>query len=136
MNTFSILLAEDDSIERLKFNKAIKNLKGNFIIAEAKNGKCALELLEDKKNKFQLIISDFNMPIMNGFEFLNEVKSRSEFKNIPFVIMSNTNDLEDLKKCFDLGIAGYFTKPYNFIDFSKKVKTVLKYWKNTEKITE
>ncbi|NCT09637.1 MAG: response regulator [Flavobacteriia bacterium] len=132
MNTFSILLVEDDSIERLKFQKVVKNLKGNFAISEAVNGKCALELLDTQKTDYHLIISDFNMPIMNGFEFLIEVKSRNEFKNIPFVIMSNTNDLDELKKCFELGISGYFKKPYNFNDFSKKVKTVLEYWNNND----
>lgn len=132
MNTFSILLVEDDAIERLKFQKVIKNLKGNFTISEAVNGKFALKLLDEQNLKFHLIISDFNMPIMNGFEFLNEVKSRNEFKNIPFVIMSNTDDLEELKKCFDIGISGYFTKPYKFIDFSKKVKMILEYWKSND----
>lgn len=128
MNNFLILLVEDDAIERLKFQRASKKLKGNFTIIEAKNGKCALKHLKESKIPFNLIISDFNMPVMNGFEFLKEVKSKAEYKNIPFIIMSNTNELNELKKCKDLGIAGYFTKPSSITEYTEKVKVVLKYW--------
>lgn len=128
MNTFSILLVEDDSIERLKFKKVLKKLNENYTITEAENGRCALRFLEDNKSSFNLIISDFNMPKMNGLEFLKEIKTKTQFKNIPFVMLTNTNDTDELKKCFDLGVSGCFTKPQNLSDYSKKIKTILKYW--------
>ena len=48
--------------------------------------------------------------------------------------MSNTEDDDELKKCYDYGVSGFFTKPVDFTKYSKKVKSVLKYWRQNELI--
>jgi CheY-like chemotaxis protein len=132
MKPLKILLVDDDEIQRIKFKKICKEIKTNNIIFVAENGENALTLLEDRKKPFDLIISDLNMPRMNGFEFLMNLKKNSELKNIPVVIMSTSNNQEDLKKCFDLGISGYFTKPLKYTEYTKKVISLLDYWGKSE----
>jgi CheY-like chemotaxis protein len=132
MKPLKILLVDDDEIQRIKFKKICKEIKTNNTIFVAENGENALTLLEDRKKPFDLIISDLNMPRMNGFEFLMNLKKNSELKNIPVVIMSTSNNQEDLKKCFDLGISGYFTKPLKYTEYRKKVISLLDYWGKSE----
>lgn len=132
MKSLSILLIDDDELERMKFKKVCKDISFPCSIVEAVNGKQALEFLKEEKSLFNIIILDLHMPKMNGLELLENLKSNMEFKNIPIIIMSNSEDDSELKKCYDFGISGYFTKPVQYSKYSKKVKSLLKYWKRNE----
>lgn len=105
MKSLSILLVDDDEIERIKFKKVSKDAKFHSKIFEANNGENAITLLENKVISVDLIITDINMPIMSGLDFLKVIRKNKEFKNFPVVIMSSSNDYEDLKKFYDLGIS-------------------------------
>lgn len=134
MKPLSILLIDDDAIERLKFKKVCAEIRFNCSVKEAINGKQALDFLIDAKNVFNIIVLDLHMPIMTGLELLEKIKSNLRFKDIPIVIMSNSEDANELKKCYDLGVSGYFTKPAKYSVYSKKVKALLKYWKQNKLI--
>ncbi len=128
MKSLSILFVDDDKIERLKFQKACKQINIHNTICEATNGKVALEILQKENFTFDLIISDINMPKMNGFEFLKSLNTYQKSKFIPVVIMSTSEDILDLKKCYKLGVSGYFSKPLKYIDYLNKVTSLLDYW--------
>lgn len=132
MKPLSILLIDDDEIERLKFKKVCEEIRFNCCIQEAINGKQALDFLIDAKNVFNIIVLDLHMPIMNGLELLEIIKSNIRFKDIPIIIMSNSEDDSELKKCYHLGVSGYLTKPAKYSVYSKKVKSLLKYWKQNK----
>lgn len=134
MKPLSILLIDDDAIERLKFKKVCEEIRFNCSIREAINGKQALDFLNEAKSVFNIIVLDLHMPIMNGLELLEKIKSNQRFKDIPIIIMSNSEDADELKKCYELGICGYFTKPAKYSVYSKKVKLLLKYWKQNKLI--
>jgi CheY-like chemotaxis protein len=132
MKSLSILLVDDDEIERIKFKKVGKKTRFNITIQEAKNGKNAITLLENTINSFDLIITDINMPEMNGLDFLFHLKNNNKFKKIPVVIMSSSKEDKDLKKCYELGVSGYFIKPILFSEYINKVESLLNYWQKSE----
>ena len=128
MKSLSILFIDDDEIERLKFKKVCESFNKDISILEADNGKNALVLLNNEQNNFDLIVSDLNMPIMDGFEFLKELKKESNYKKLPVVIISSLDDKETIDQCYKLGIASYFTKTQQFSDYKTKVTSILNYW--------
>ena len=132
MKSLSILLIDDDEIERMKFKKVCKDIRFSCSIVEAINGKQALGFLKKTNHSFNIIILDLHMPKMNGLELLEKLKSSFQYKNIPIIIMSNSEDNSELKKCFNFGVSGYFTKPAQYSKYAKKVKSILKYWKQNE----
>jgi CheY-like chemotaxis protein len=134
MKSLSILLVDDDELERIKFKKVCKDICFPCTIIEAIDGEQALKILNTPKNTFDIIILDLHMPKMSGLELLEVIKGIIEFKNIPVVIMSNSEDDTELKKCYDFGISGFFTKPARYSKYSKKVKSLLNYWKRNELI--
>lgn len=134
MKSLSILLIDDDEIERIKFKKVCKDINFSCSIVEAVNGEQALCLLNETKNTFNIIVLDLHMPKMNGLELLEKLKFNDRFKNIPIIIMSNSEDEKEQKICYDLGISGYFSKPAQYSKYYKKVKSVLKYWKQNKLI--
>jgi len=134
MKSLSILLIDDDEIERVKFRKVCKNINFPCAVVEALNGEQALSYLNRFENTVNIIVLDLHMSKMNGLHFLEKLKSNIKFRNTPVVIMTNSEDYADLGKCYDYGVSGFFTKPADFTAYSKKVKSVLKYWKQNELI--
>ena len=134
MKSLSILLIDDDELERIKFKKVCKDINLACAIVEAVNGEQALGILNMPKKTFDIIILDLHMPKMSGLELLEILKSTIKFKNIPIIIMSNSEDDDELRKCYDFGVSGYFTKPAQYSKYSKKVKSLLNYWKRNELI--
>ncbi|QXP68975.1 response regulator [Polaribacter sp. R2A056_3_33] len=136
MNFLSILLVDDDEIERMKFKKVCNDNNCRSKVVEAKDGKQALRILNKAEHSFNIIIMDLHMPEMNGLDFLSNLKSNVKFRNIPIIVMSNSEDDTELKICYDFGVSGFFTKPLQFSDYSKKVVSLLNYWKENKLIKE
>ncbi|WP_166385744.1 MULTISPECIES: response regulator [unclassified Polaribacter] len=132
MNSLTILLIDDDEIERMKFKKVCYDNNSLSNIVEAVNGKEALSILNKAEYLFNIIILDLHMPEMNGLEFLGNLKADIRYKNIPIIVMSNSDDHEELKKCYDFGISGFFTKPVQFSKYAVKVESLLNYWKENK----
>ena len=100
-------------------------LKDNNIIPEkAYNGLDALEKIKTKA--IDLILLDINMPGMNGFEVIKQLKSDKKTCDIPVVVLTGTYIAEDDKKHgLTLGVAKYLTKPFSADDLVKEIKACL-----------
>jgi len=86
-----------------------------------------------EKNEYPcIIISDINMPKLNGIEFLKEIKKNDELKRIPFVILTTSKEEADKCESFNLGVSGYMIKPVDYINFVEVVKTINLYWTISE----
>ncbi len=104
-----ILIIDDDKwIGKL----LIDNLsKADFEPVYAENGKAAFELL--KNYRPDLIILDIQMPVMNGYEFLEQFRSKMEYRTIPVIILSAKGNSEDIVKGLKYGADNYVVKPFN-----------------------
>ena len=128
MNSLSILLIDDDVIERMKFKKVCEDLSFSCSIIEAVNGKQALELLTDAKNSFNIIILDLHMPIMSGLELLEVLKSTITFKYIPVVMMTSSKLDNDLIDSYNYGVNAYVLKPVNMEQFIVAIQNIGLFW--------
>jgi CheY-like chemotaxis protein len=127
-----VLLIEDNLIEIMKMKRTISLLKLDHTMHEAKNGEEALKILEDKSKFPDIILLDLNMPKMSGIEFLTIIKDSDEFKHIPIIILTTSDNQKDLFECYKIGISGYILKPLKYDDYVKKIEAVLGYWSINE----
>ena len=127
----TILLIEDDAIEILKFNRSLIKLREVHELIEAHNGENALDVLAEN-SQIDLILLDLNMPKMNGFEFLKQLRTDPNLKYIPTVVLTTSINRSDLKQAYSIGIAGYLVKPLKYEDYVLKVASLLNYWKQNE----
>jgi CheY-like chemotaxis protein len=127
----TILLIEDDAIEILKFNRSLIKLREVHELIEAHNGENALDILA-KNSQIDLILLDLNMPKMNGFEFLKQLRTDPNLKYIPTVVLTTSINRSDLKQAYSIGIAGYLVKPLKYEDYVLKIASLLNYWKQNE----
>jgi CheY-like chemotaxis protein len=134
MKALKILLIEDDTIEVMKLNRTIKSLQLNHEIIEANNGEDALKILEKKDRLPDIILLDLNMPKMNGIEFLSILKNDENLRFIPCIILTTSNNHNDLLQCFKIGIAGYVLKPLKYDDYVSKIEKIFSYWSINELI--
>lgn len=127
-----ILLADDDQDDRDFFADAIADIHLNFPVEFCKNGLELLNRLYDK-NLFapDIIFLDLNMPIMSGFETLQQIRENVMFKDVPIIAIYSTSASEEgIKNTFGLGANAYIVKPVNFDDLKKILRKVVEMdWK-------
>ncbi|MEE9611461.1 MAG: response regulator [Desulfatiglandales bacterium] len=122
MNTNKKILVVDDSSLMRSFAKgSLKQLKLNNV-DEAENGEEAL--LKLKKEMFDLILSDLHMPNMNGLELLRAVRSDSNLKDIPFIMMTLDGKKDVLLEAVKEGLNDYILKPVTAGPLGQKLKKV------------
>jgi two-component system chemotaxis response regulator CheY len=104
-----ILLVED--------NNAMRNLVATALdqhlsvdVYEAENGFAALKLIPD--NEFQLIITDINMPDINGLELISFLRQHPVYKGVPILIITTEAGEEDRRRGLAIGADGYLVKPF------------------------
>ena len=114
-----ILVIDDDKINvtLVKFGLA----EQNYSVVFAYNGEEGI--VKVKKEKPDLVVCDIQMPKMNGYEFVNELKSILEFSQIPVIMLTANDMLEDVFKVE--GVKAYFVKPVNLPGLVKKIKECL-----------
>ncbi len=108
---YSILIVDDSLPMRAVIKRTLLAAGyGSADVLEASNGRQALKLMEGAW--IDLIMTDYNMPEMNGLEFLKQVKATELFQEIPVVVVSTEGTDVRIKEFMDAGAAGYITKPF------------------------
>ena len=132
-NEKSILLVEDDVVDRMSVQRALRDLRITNLLHVARDGEEAMAYLRSsEKEKPGIILLDLNMPRMNGIEFLKAIKQDISLKVIPVVVMTTSNEEKDRTESFGLGVAGYMIKPADYSQFVDIVREFKAYWTLSE----
>lgn len=121
----TILLVDDDTDDQLYFKDALREVGTKVLCKIVNNGSEALNEMKVPPPP-DLIFMDLNMPVMNGYECLVELKKESRFSNIPVVIFTTSKSAQDIQKSKELGASLYFTKPSNFRTLCHKLDEIVK----------
>ncbi|MBW2241968.1 MAG: response regulator [Deltaproteobacteria bacterium] len=105
-----ILIVEDSGTMRSLLIQALEDLDPESKIDEAQNGFEALRMLP--RARYDLILTDINMPDINGLELVSFVKGNEIYRAIPLVIVSTEGSERDRAKGLELGADGYLVKPF------------------------
>jgi len=118
----NVLVVEDSKAIRSMIRVSLEEA-GGFFAVEAGNGFEALKTLPTRR--FDLIITDINMPNINGLELIGYVKSNPTYRDIPLIIVSTEKSEADKKRGIALGAAGYVVKPFRKEELMGMVTKVL-----------
>lgn len=123
---FNILIVDDSPVMRKVIAKTV-TLSGVDIgdILEAGNGYEGLE--QAKNNWIDLILSDINMPEMNGLEFIKELKNDEVMKSIPVIVISTEGRDTVVQQALTLGAVDYITKPFQPEEIGQDILKILGY---------
>lgn len=120
------VLIVDDALINRDILKEI--LKDTYDILEAEDGKTALEILDAENNEISAILLDLLMPVMDGFQVLEELNSRKVIEKIPVLVISGENSTQNEQRCFELGIADFIGKPFNAQLVRKRVQNAAEHY--------
>ena len=126
MDEYQILIVDDDP-------KQLKILTGHLIeynpgyqLLIATNGKTGIEIAV--RNRPDLILMDWEMPVLNGLEAIIQLKSFEETKSIPIIMVTGTHgETEKLKEALDAGAIDFINKPYNAIELISRIRTQIRH---------
>lgn len=128
-----ILLVEDDQIDIMTVRRALKKINVTNQVTSVVNGEEALQVLRNSEPlKPAIILLDLNMPRMNGIEFLKIIKNDKNLCRIPVVVLTTSQEEQDKRWCFNLGIAGYMLKPVDYEEFIEIIRIIDLYWTRSE----
>ena len=119
----SILIVEDSATTRAMIKAVIEDMGEDFTALEADTGFEALRMLPQEP--FDLIITDINMPDVNGLELINFVKSNPNYQHIPMIIVTTERSSADKARGLALGASAYVTKPFKAEELQEVITKAL-----------
>ena len=132
-NLMPILLVDDDCGDAMIFKRAFEDLKiSNPLVCLADCKEVLSYLRETNNARPGIILTDLNMFQMNAFEFLKVIKADDVLKQIPIIILSGSDDENDVAECFKLGVAGYMVKPNEYEKLLELISAIHRYWTLSE----
>jgi CheY-like chemotaxis protein len=127
--TAEIIMIEDDEGHARLIERNIRRSGVNNRIVPFTNGTEALRYLFGsdspgivQKSQALLILLDLNLPDMTGTEILRRVKENRHLKCAPVVVLTTTDDSQEIKRCYELGCSVYITKPLNYESFANAIR--------------
>jgi len=133
MNPVHILLIEDNEGDIFLTKEAFEEGKIRTDISTVKNGQAALDFIFQRKGfedakRPDLILLDINIPIINGHEVLEQIKTHPEHKKIPIIVLTTSSSEEDITKAYSNYANSYVTKPIQMEQFIQAIIKIEGFW--------
>jgi DNA-binding response OmpR family regulator len=129
MTSVTIIMIEDDDGHARLIERNIRRSGVNNEIVPFSTGTDAVKYLFGndgsglpQKGRALLILLDLNLPDMSGIEILRKIRDNRYLKTAPVVVLTTTDDSEEIKRCYDLGCNVYITKPVNYESFANAIR--------------
>ena len=117
-----ILVIEDNEINRMLLCSILEE---DYNILEAENGQEGLDLLKENYRDISAILLDLQMPVMNGYQFLDIVQKDDILKSIPVIVITANDTLEEEEYCLGIGASDFIIKPYNQSIVKHRINNVI-----------
>ncbi len=114
-----VLTVDDSSVVRKIIRGAVEVLE--YQLLEAEDGYEALDILEKQYVDVKLILLDWNMPGINGFELLKSIKENKKYKKIPVMMVTTESEKENIIQAIQAGACHYLVKPFTMDELTKRM---------------
>ncbi len=118
-----VIIIDDDSTTRRIVSRLVKQI-GFMEFVEAEDGQQAYDLLQE--TDFDLVLSDLDMPVMDGLELLEKVRSNEKLSQIPFIMVTANDSKENIMRAVKAHVSQYIVKPFTSASLKEKIDKVLK----------
>ena len=116
-----LLIVDDNKVNRLLLARSLEQ-QGHKVSA-AENGRQALDMI--KAENFDIILSDIEMPVMDGFQLLAELKADVHLRDLPVIMTSALDEMDGVVRCIEMGAEDYLTKPVNAVLLRARINASL-----------
>ncbi|HEY4360016.1 MAG TPA: response regulator [Bryobacteraceae bacterium] len=123
-----LLLVEDNPADANLLQRALDAGKTPVDLVWLTDGVEALEYLSQSPRVCDLLLLDLSLPRLTGFEVLERLRARDEFKTLPILILSGSCDPADVERCYRAGANSYICKPVHVNEVFSMAETIVNYW--------
>lgn len=141
MRALNILIAEDNDDHAEMIVDSLEDFNSENTVKRVENGDLLIHHLDALKadrdtgaEMPDLILLDIKMPVLDGIGVLKIIKQDAAFKKIPVMMLSTSDSEIDVKKCYRLGANSYIIKPFDYSEFSEKIRNLNAFWATLSKI--
>ena len=126
-----LIVIEDDPDDQEMINRILSKMELSNELKLFADGDQALKYLESSTDKPFLIISDINMPLMNGLDLKKHIQSDEALRKkcYPFVFLTTTASPTQVAQAYSLAIEGFFAKGQSYEELKEVLRTIIAYWK-------
>lgn len=118
----TILLVDDEEVGKQRLRDVITD---DYEVLDASDGQEALDILAVNIDKVAVIVLDLIMPVMDGFQFMDEFRKHQEYDNIPVIVATSNEDWHSEQKCLEAGVWDFVMKPYNPVLLQFRIKNAI-----------
>lgn len=123
------LFIDDSKVQLMVLKKALDQFCSAHEIRFLDNPMVAIDLIRSRVFLPDVIVVDFNMPNMNGLDFIKKMKCLDEwYSYIPIVVSTTVECLETVMECYGNGAAGYMIKPTDYKELTDMLRILVQYW--------
>lgn len=118
-----VIVADDSRVMRSIIEKVVQSIGHEAI--HASNGQEVLDLLDRRGPEIDLVLLDWNMPVMSGFEVLSRMQGKKNFRRIPVLMVSTESEEAKKEEALNEGARGYLSKPFTSEELVSEIQNVL-----------
>ncbi|HAG96566.1 MAG: two-component system response regulator [Pseudomonadales bacterium] len=142
MSNMTILLVEDNADDELLALRALKKTDVPNDVVVTRDGQEALDYIFGQ-GKFQgrdirllpkVVFLDLKLPKLDGLEVLRKIRQDERTKRLPVVLLTSSDEVQDMKAGYDIGVNSYINKPVDFDEFVSQVKLLGQYWLGVNRV--
>ncbi|MCP5361372.1 MAG: response regulator [Hyphomicrobiales bacterium] len=132
----NILLVEDDAADEVLLRTALESCSHASNVYAVHDGAEALDFLRSKQHAHifpspDIVIMDYNIPKINGFSLLKELKQDRQLQHIPVVMFTNSLDPQVMRDAYQAHVSGFFLKSFDIEEFNRYIEVLVDYWHTT-----
>jgi len=130
-----VLVVEDNPDDITIIKRAMRKSEMKCDLSFARDGEEAIDFLWHTKTEYEdaprpdLILLDLNLPKVDGLEVLTKIKQDEKLRRIPVIVLTISEQEQDMIRAYDSGAASYMHKPVDSKDFERLIQTVQDYWR-------
>jgi class 3 adenylate cyclase len=131
-----ILVVDDEAHNLTIISDYLLDADAEYEVMEANNGKEATKIISQETEPFDLVLTDWNMPAMDGLELLKWIKGQANYQNLPVILQTANTEDSQLKLAFDAGAMDYIKKPISRLELLSRVYSALELTQAKQKAEE
>jgi CheY-like chemotaxis protein len=123
----TILIVEDDEGHAILIRQNLEGAGLENRMEHFRDGQAILDFFFDRRhqaNETYLILLDIRMPKVDGIEVLRRLKAHPEFRKLPVIMLTTTDDTREVERCHQLGCSGYIQKPVDYEKFAEAIRRI------------
>ncbi len=127
----TILLIEDSPLDADLIKRALQKVETGVTLNIARDGEEAIAYIQRWDNGLpvpDVVLLDIQLPKINGFDVLKELKSHPRYRLLPVVMLTSSDNLDDVQTAYELGANSYVLKSNNYDQLSSAVNLIHRYW--------